>query len=178
MKRIVFALALALGVAPLVAAAQGAPGGGPPPEMRAKMEQMRGDAKTASYNALSGDHRMKVQAIVDKFNSGSLADPRDAASQIDAILAPDETKAVLTQRQSMREAMRAAFAQNGGSAGAGGQNGPGGQARGGEGPSGQAGSMQHHDGGQADAGRFLLGVSADPQKLHAAMRAEREHAQQ
>ena len=166
MKRIVLALALALGVAPLAAGAQSAPNSGPPPEMRAKMEQMRGDAKTASYNALSSDHRTKVQAIVDKFNAGTDADPRDAATQIDAVLTSDEAKAVLAQRQSMRESMRAAFAQNGGAA----QSGRSGNR--------EAGAAERHDGGQADAGRFLLSVSADPQKLHAAMRAEREHAQQ
>ena len=188
MKRIVLTLVLALGIAPLAAGAQGYPNGGPPPEMRAKMEQARGDAKTASYNALSADHRTKVQAVVDKFNGGTIADPRDAASQIDAILTPDEAKAVLARRQAMRDAMRAAFAQNGGAGGPVGQNGAAGQAPGGQGrngqvssaqgPNGQAGSMEHHDGGQADAGRFLLGVAADPQKLHAAMRAERERSQQ
>ena len=175
MKRIVLTLAFALGIAPVAAGAQAGQNGGPPPEMRAKMEQARGDAKTASYNALSADHRSKVQAVVDKFDAGTLADPRDAATQIDAILTPDETKAVLAQRQSMRDAMRAAFARSGNAGGPGVPGAPG--ASGGQYGRGQ-GDSPRRAGGQADAGRFLLTVSADPDKLRAAMRAEREHAQQ
>ena len=178
MKRIVFSLALALGFAPLAVGAQGYPSGGPSPEMRAKMEAARGDAKTASFNALSADHRAKVQAIVDKFNSGATADPREAASQIDAVLTPDEVKAVLAQRQTLRDAMRTAFAQNGGTTG-GAQGAPGTGAAATTGGRGGDEAKEHMEhGGQADAGRFLLGVSADPEKLHAAMRAERERSQQ
>lgn len=167
MKRIVLSLALTLGLVPLAVNAQGAPNGGPPPEMRAKMMQARGDAKTASYNALSADHRAKVQAIVDKFNDGTIADPRDAATQIDAVLTPDESKAALAQRDALHAAMRAAFAQNGAP---GTQSGPA--------SNGQSSAAGHGDHAEASAGRFLLAVAADPEKLHAAMRAERERSQQ
>jgi hypothetical protein len=185
-------LALALAVTPAVAAAQAGPGGGPPGDMRAKMEQARSDAKTASFNALSADHRAKVQTIVDRFDAGTLPDPRAAATQIDAVLTPDETTAVLAQRRALRSAMEQSMgARSGGPAGAGdgppsaggpGGGGPGpGAPGGGPGPgsdqSGAAGGEHAHR-PQPDAGRFLLTVAADPEKLRDALRSGRERAPQ
>ena len=101
---------------------------GPPPAVRQQLEQLHATARTNAFNALSADHRAKVQSIVDQVNAGTL-DRRDAATQIDAILSPDEKTAVLAEGKKMREAMRTYFAQNpppGGTMGAG-PNGPGGQ---------------------------------------------------
>lgn len=130
--------------------------GGPPSGMRAQMQQARDAAKTASLNALSADHQAKVQAIVAAFNGGTL-DLATAASQIDALLTPDEATAVLAQQQKMRDTMRAAFSgMGGGSMG--------------------APPMRGGNGSQTrkpDAGRFLLRVAADPQKVRDAMRALR-----
>jgi hypothetical protein len=167
MKAFALSLAFAIGMFPIVAAAQGEPNGGPPPDVQAKMDQARSDAKTASYNALSADHRTKVQAIVDQFDAGTISDLRDAASQIDAVLTPDETKAVLAQRQTMRDAM------GGGAPGGGG---PGGGFVGGGRPFSGSWAGHEHGGHQADAGRFLLTIAADPEKVRDAMREEREHS--
>jgi hypothetical protein len=192
MRFLTLSLALALGVTPAVAAAQAGPGGGPPGDMRAKMEQARSDAKTASYNALSADHRAKVQAIVDQFDAGTLTDPRAAASRIDAVLTPDETTAVLAQRQALRSAMEQSMGAGGGPPGAGGgppdAGGPGGAGGpgpgapgGGRGPGSDQAGMgggEHAHRPRPDAGRFLLTVAADPDKLREALRAERERAPQ
>src|SRR5260370_19893208 len=99
MKMKVALLALGLAAAiPLAAAADQAAGpgaGGGSPETRAQFERARTEARTAVFADLSADHRAQVQAIVDKVNAGTLTNLRDAANQIDAILTPDETKAVL-----------------------------------------------------------------------------------
>lgn len=50
-----------------------------------------------------------MQAILAQVQSGSL-DPRDATSQIDAILTPAESQAVLAQAQQLHEAMKKAIA--------------------------------------------------------------------
>src|ERR1700722_3992852 len=120
-------LALAASLVPLVActgqsnAQEG--GGGASPEMRAKMDAVRTDAKTATFAALSDAHRTAVQAIVDQFDAdGSALTLSAATQQIDALLSPQETTAVLAQNQKMRDAMRAAFASSGGP---GAQGGPG-----------------------------------------------------
>ena len=107
------------------------------------MQQIRSTAKTAAFNALSADHRARVQAIIDQVNGGSL-DRRSAAQQIDAVLTPSETQAVLAQQAKMREEMHAVFAQSGQ-----GGPGPGGPGAGGHGPEGG----QHR---QPDAGRTLV----------------------
>lgn len=121
------------------------------------MQQARTDAKTASWSALSADHQAKVQAAVDGFNNGTLDIPT-ASQQIDAILTPAESAAVLAQSQKLRDAMKAAFAANGG-----GQGGPG---QGGSGRGGMGARTQ-------DAGRFLLSLAADRDKWRAAMQAMR-----
>jgi hypothetical protein len=123
MKRPVFACILAaLVAAPLAVAAQNAPpapppggpdGMGPPPAVRAKMDAMRAQAKADAYAALTPDHRTRVQAIVAQVVAGSL-EPRAATQQIDALLTPDEQRAVDAVEQKQREQMRAAFAGAGG----------------------------------------------------------------
>jgi hypothetical protein len=97
--------------------------------------QARDQAKTAAFNDLSADHRAKVQAIVAQYNNGSIQRD-DAVKQIDAVLTPDETKAVLGEEQKMHDAMRQAFAGN---------------------PRSNGGHRR-----APDAGRFLLMLSASP----------------
>lgn len=161
MKRVLIACALAVITAAGCASAQSQSGDG-----RAAMQQARADAKAASWNALSADHQTKVQAVVNGFNAGTLDIPT-ATSQIDAILTPDESTAVLAQSQKLRDAMRAAFAANGGQGGPG-QGGPGQSGPGQGGPGGPGGA-----GRQPDAGRFLLSLNADRDKWRAAMQAMR-----
>lgn len=143
MKRHFFAaIALAALISPLGALAQdlppGAPDGPPqippPPQMRAQLEQARTQAKAASLSDLSADHRAKVQAIIAKVQNGSL-DPRDASTQIDALLTPAESQAVLAQAQKMHDAMKKAIA-----------NAP----------------PPHRMNRKPDAGRFLIMVSLPP----------------
>ncbi|HEY8322303.1 MAG TPA: hypothetical protein VIG46_11005 [Candidatus Baltobacteraceae bacterium] len=148
MKNVLIACALAVITAVGCASAQPQSGDG-----RAAMQQARADAKAASWSALSADHQTKVQTVVNGFNAGTLDIPT-ASQQIDAILTPAETTAVLAQSQKLRDAMKAAFAANGG--------GQGGAGRGGMG----AGRTQ-------DAGRFLLSLDADRDKWRAAMQALR-----
>src|SRR5580700_131145 len=93
---------------------------GPSSDVRAQMQHMRDDARTASLNDLSADHRTAVSAVVDQFNGGSLS-MEDAAKKIDGILTPGESTAVLGEQRKMREAIRAAAAQNGGGNGFGGR---------------------------------------------------------
>ena len=167
-------LALAASLIPLVACtaqSNAQEGGGPSPEMQAKMDAVRGDAKTAAFADLSEAHRTQVQAIVDQFDAdGSTLTLAAATQQIDALLTPQETTALLAQNQKMRDAMRAAFESSGaagGPGGPGGQRGPGG----GRGFGGPGGARR-----TPDAGRFLLQVDALPDKYRSAMRAERDQA--
>src|SRR6202140_1951869 len=107
MRYTLFALALGLALAPVMASAQPGPGpGGPSPELRAKFDQLRADAKTNSLKALSADHQTRIQAIADGFNAGTVT-LTDATAQIDAILTPDESKVILDQNQKMRDARKA-----------------------------------------------------------------------
>jgi len=159
MKYTLLALALGLALAPVVASAQPGPGpGGPPPELRAKIEQARADAKTNCLKALSADHQTKIQAIVDGFNAGTIAPP-DAIAQIDGVLTPDEIKAILDQQQKMRDVIIAARGDNGGP------------------PPGErnAGAREKPAGFKPSAGRFLLEITASPDKLREVMKAMREH---
>jgi len=125
---------------------------GPSADARAAMTQARNDAKTASLNALSADHRAKVQAIVDQFNSGSSTDLVTPPKAIDAILSPGEVTAVLAQETKMRDAMRALNAN--------GQAGAAGPARG--------NSTRKRT---PDAGRFLFSAMASRERLRAARQA-------
>jgi hypothetical protein len=154
MRTFLFAITLALCAAPVAAAAQGFPD--MTPELQAQMQTLRDTAKTNSFNALSADHRIKVQAIITQFGNGSLA-MADAVTQIDAVLTPDESTAVIAQGQALRDAMRKAFADaNGGSPP------PGREGR----PPGAGGQGQRRP---PDAGRTLLQVAASPDALRAAM---------
>lgn len=158
MRYLLLAFALAAALIPAAAAAQtspsgGPPGGGPPPD-RAKFEQYRAIARTNALKVLTSDHQAKVQAVVDSFAAGSLKQ-RDAAEQINAILSPDETKALLAQQQQIRDAMIAMRGGNGGDnppASQGGQMSQGG-------PQGR--------GPQSNAGRFLLRLLLTPQQARA-----------
>ena len=158
MRTFLFALALALCAAPLAASAQVSDfyehdARDASPDLQA----LRDTAKTNSFNALSADHRTKVQAIITQFDNGSVA-IADAVTQIDAILTPDEAAAVIAQGQAMRDAVRKALADaNGGASPP-----PPGQGR----PPGAGGGGQRRP---PDAGRILLQLAASPDALRAAM---------
>lgn len=167
MKYTYLALALSLVLAPVTASAQPGPGpGGMPPELRAKFEQVRADAKANSLKALGADHQTKIQAIVDGFNAGTTALP-DAVTQIDAVLTPDESKALLDQEQKMRDNLTALRPPNA-DAPAGAPGGPPGGGPGGDRPRG--GGMAP----KADAGRYLLQLLATPEKWREAVKAMRD----
>lgn len=154
MRNIFLVLLFAACALPIAAPAQFMPN--LTPEQQAQVMQVRADAKTASFNALSADHQAKVQAIITQFNNGSVA-MADATTQIDAILTADESKAVLDQSQKMRDAMRKVFAgANTGSPPPGGM----------QGRAGGAGQGQRRP---PDAGRILLQLGASPDALRAAM---------
>ena len=153
MRYTLFALALGLALAPVMASAQPGPGpGGPSPELRAKFDQLRADAKTNSLRALSADHQTKIQAIVDGFNAGTVT-PTDAIAQIDAILTPDESKVILDQSQKMRDARKALRPANAGP------------------PPERANADKPKVDAAPNAGRSLLALLASPEKFHEAMRA-------
>jgi hypothetical protein len=176
----VLALALAAAV-PFTVSAQGSAqtNNGPSAETHAKYEQVRNDAKTASLNALSPDHRAKVQAILAKANSAtSFSELADEAKQIDAILTPDEAKAVLGERDKMVATMQASRPTDTAGPGQAGP-GPGQGAPGQGGPGGGYGGGGHRGGGGGmmrtnDAGRFLLMISLDPQKIRDLRREQQQ----
>ena len=157
------AVVLASGL-PLAACAQqsNAAENGPPPEIRAQMQQARDAAKTAALNDLTPANRTKVQAIIDQVNNGQLTDLKAAAQQIDAALSPAETKAVLAERTKLMDSMRATMPQRPEGAGPGGPN---------AGPNGAPntnGERPHGGMGRGnDAGRFLLQLGVSREKMHA-----------
>lgn len=124
------------------------------PETLAQIQALRDTAKTNSFNALSADHRTKVQAVVTQFDNRSVA-IADAVTQIDAVLTPDEAAAVIAQGQTMRDAVRKVLADANGGASP-----PPGQGR----PPGAGGQRR-----PPDAGRILLQLAASPDALRAAM---------
>jgi hypothetical protein len=178
MKLSLLALGLAAAI-PLAAAAEPAAGpgaGAGAPETRAQSERARTEARAAVFADLNADHRAQVQAIVDKLNAGTLTNPIDAAKQIDAILTPDEAKAILAERAKLGGAMH-----RGGPDGAGPPPGgpppggppPGGPPPGGPPPGGPpSGGPGMRPGGSA--GGFIVRVSIAPEKLHEMMRAMRD----
>ncbi len=130
------------------------------PEMQAQLQTLRDTAKTTSFNALSADHRTKVQAIVTQFNGGSVS-MADAVTQIDAVLTPAESAAVLAAGQTMRDGMRKMYSD----------------ANGGSPPPARQGPPPGAGGGQGqrrapDAGRILLQLAASPDALRAAMQQQ------
>jgi hypothetical protein len=150
MRNIFLVLLFAVCALPIAAPAQFMPN--LTPEQQAQVMQIRADTKTSAFKALSADHQTKVQAVITQFDGGSVS-MADAVTQIDAILTPDESKAVIAQGQQMNDAMRKIFeSANGGSP-------PPGPPGGGQGPPRRA----------PDAGRILLRLSASPDALRAAM---------
>lgn len=143
---------------------------GPPPEMRAKLDKMHADAKAASFNALSTDHRTKVQAIVGQVTAGTVT-AREAVQQIDTLLTPDEKSGVFAASKKMRADVRAAMrADHDGpppdAASHNGPPGPGGPAVGAPGVPPPAGGHEMHR-RRPDAGRYLLMMSMTPDQMHA-----------
>ncbi|HTW82470.1 MAG TPA: hypothetical protein VMD91_00205 [Candidatus Sulfotelmatobacter sp.] len=133
-------------------------GQGPNSGMRAAMEKARDDAKTNVMNDLSAAHRAQIQAIVDGVNNGTDTDFGGDIQKIDAILSPDESKAVMGERDKMVAAMKAAAPPNAGA------NGPGGGRRGG------GGMMRSND-----PGRFVLMVNLSRERMRALREARQQH---
>ena len=167
MKRLFAVLALCgTVVLPVAASAQAGPpgmGGPPSPQQQAAMEKLRADAKASAYAALTPAHAASVQGIVAQVAAGTL-DRRAAAGQIDALLSPDEAKAVLAAETKSRAAMRAAFAGAGGPPPP-----PGGPPPGAGGPPPGAGPPGGGRFGPPSAGRFLLMVSMAPRQMRNTM---------
>ncbi len=158
----VLALLVATGL-PLAACAQqsgNAAENSPPPAVL----QARAAAKTAAFNDLSGSDRTRVQAIIDQVNNGQLTDLRSAASQIDAILSPAETTAVLGERTKMMQTIRANMPARPEGAG------PGGPGPNGGSPNGAPANGAHRGGNHV--GRFLLQLGVSHEKMR-----ELRHAQ-
>jgi hypothetical protein len=138
------------------------------------MQAAHDSAKTAAFNDLSAGSRAKVQAIVDQVNNGQLTDLRAAAQQIDAVLTPAETKAVLAERDKLMQTMRANMPPrpDGAMPGPNGPppNGPPpGAAPNGPPPNGAPNNADHPHrgmGGMKDAGGFLLRLAVSPEKMH------------
>jgi hypothetical protein len=109
MKKRLSVLVLALvSVLPSISAAQQTPLpiATEVPGMHIPTQAERESGKTAVLSALSADHRAKILAIVGRVNGGQLTDFRGAEQQIDAILSPEEVKALLAIRDSMRHAQK------------------------------------------------------------------------
>jgi hypothetical protein len=143
----VLAVLLATGL-PLAACAQqsgNAAESGPPPAVL----QARAAAKTAAFNDLNGTDRARVQAIIDQVNNGQLTDLRGAASQIDAILSPAETTAVLAERTKLQQTIRANMPAR---------------------ADGTPGTGSHRGG--THAGRFLLQLGVSPEKMRELRQAQ------
>ena len=156
MRNIFLVLLFAACALPIAAPAQFMPN--LTPDQQAQVMKLRADSKTASFNALSADHQTKVQAVITQFDNGSLS-IADAVTQIDAIVTPDESKAVIAESQQMRDAMRKIFeSANGGSPPPGGMQGRSG-----------GGQGQRR---APDAGRILLQLGASPDALRAAMQQQ------
>lgn len=169
MKRVFVLLALCASMSvPLAALGQPS---SPSPDQRAAFEKARADAKASAFAALTPAHATAVSAIVAQVVAGTL-DRRAAAGQINALLTPDESKAVLAAADKSRAAMRAAgIGPPGRPYGAGGPPNGGGappQAVGGPpgggppagGPTGGPGRY-----GQFTAGRYLMMVSMSPSQM-------------
>ncbi len=158
MKRVLVLLALCASVSvPAAAFAQPAT---PTADQRAAYDKMRADAKTAAYATLTPAHAAGVTAIVSQVAAGTL-DRRAGAQKIDALLTPDESKAVLAAADKSRAAMRAAgFAPPGRPPGAGGPPNTGAAPPQGGGPppgAGPPGGSGRY--GPPTAGRYLMMVS-------------------
>ena len=175
MKSFFTVLLVAAGLSvPLAALAQSPPPG-PPPQMRAMMDQLHATAKTNAYNALTPDHRTQVQAIVAQVAAGTIG-PRDASTKIDALLTPDEQKAVSAVEQKTFDDLHSAMAASG-------MPPPNGPPPGGPPPAAAGppagpppgadarpyGSMKH---GPPSPGRFLVMVSLTREQMRGMMRPQ------
>src|SRR5579884_191459 len=191
------ALAAAIPFAVLAQAAPPPPGGPPPGGGWSQMQKARDDTRAAAFNDIGAAHRAQVQSIVDRVNAGTLTDLRAAAQQIDAILTPDEAKAVLAEHRKLHDAMRARFReQHGMQPGAAGAppppggpppsyavpnaappagpeaNGapppaPGAMGPGAGGPPDRVHEGGPHRGMMNDAGAVLLMLAVSPERMHA-----------
>ncbi|HEY0380946.1 MAG TPA: hypothetical protein VGC72_01995 [Candidatus Elarobacter sp.] len=181
----VLALLMATGL-PLAACAQqsnAAEKQAPSPEIRAQMQAARDSAKTAAFNDLSAANRAKVQSIVDQINNGQLTDVRAAAQQIDAVLTPAETKAVLGERDKLMQTMRANMPPRPDGA-PGGPNGPppnaAPNAAPNAGPNGAPNGDQPRRGGfgrMNDAGGFLISLGVSREKMRELRRSQMQQGQ-
>ena len=113
MNRTAFIAAVLLAAfIPAGAFAQGACGAKPielPPiskDVRAKLEAAHAAARDAAFRTLTPEHRTRAQAIIDGITADRTADPRAAAKQIDTLLTPDESKAVLAEGQRLLEKLQ------------------------------------------------------------------------
>jgi hypothetical protein len=121
------------------------------------MEQFRATAKVNALKALSPDHQAKVQAIASSVGSGSLT-MRDGAKEINALLTPDESKAIDDQQQKLFALIQAAR---------GGGNPPAPPPSGAPQPPSQDQGARPREGQRPDAGRFLLRLLIPAQEMRA-----------
>ncbi len=156
MKATPFVIALCALLAAPAVAQQGPPDAGAPDMQQAA--QARASALAGANAALAGDHQAKVAAIVEQVKAGRLSDARDAAKQIDAILTPQEAKAVLAARDKMRADLQAARGDAGGGGMPGGE--PGGRGTYGGGRHGGRDSSLRDD-----AGFALLSLNLDRDQM-------------
>jgi hypothetical protein len=163
MKRLLVLCSLAVLVAaPVAVFAQQSPppgmGAAPSAQQLAAMEKARADAKVSAYAALSPAHAASVNAIIAQVAAGTLK-RKAAGGQIDALLTPDEQKAVLAAAAKSRDVMREVM------------GGTGGPPPGGPPPPPPAGAAPPPGGppdggrfGMPTAGRFLIMVSLPPKE--------------
>jgi hypothetical protein len=165
MKSLALVAALVLMLAARAFAQQPPPpslGDGPPPDAT-HLDQARDTARTAAMSALSADHAAKVNAVLARVKAGQITDLRDAAHQIDTILDPKESQAILAARDKMVADAEPRAPGDGPPPGAGSPP-DGGRPPDGGSPSG------HHRGMHAmrnDAGLAFLTLSLDRAQLHA-----------
>jgi hypothetical protein len=147
MRYIVLAMTLVTALAlPACSKSDSSSDSGPAGDLRAHMQQAREDARTSCMQALSSTEKTKVDTIIAAFNGGSLSMDQ-AATQIDGILTPAESQAVLAEQEKMRETIRQAAQANG------------------------MGTLQGRRNGSGhrppDAGRFLVMIAGAPDRVRA-----------
>lgn len=111
MKRLLFALALALAI-PAMAGAQQDPGS-PNPAMRqqmhANMQQMmklHQQFRAQVLGALTSAHKQLYASVVGNLAIAASPDPRAAIAQLDAALSANEKSAILNAEQQFRTQMK------------------------------------------------------------------------
>jgi hypothetical protein len=121
------ALVVALMFAPLRAFADSSPPpepggpGGPMGQVRAQLDQVRAQARSAALNALTPASRTLLSQVVGQLAVAATPDVSAAAKQLDAELSPREAKAILdaqnaleTQTQAIIDKARAAAGDSAG----------------------------------------------------------------